>query len=71
MTKAMMSTIEVPNDDDKNFGGEETKFNISKGTTPTKVRSLNNFPFNQCTLFIPAIYQKKLISEPKLYISNN
>ena len=52
MTKAMMSTIEVPNDDDKNFGGEETKLNISKGTKPTKVRSLNNFPFTQYTLSI-------------------
>ena len=37
VTKSMMSTIEVPNDDEKNFGGVETKLNITKGEKPPKV----------------------------------
>ena len=34
-----MNTIEVPNDDGKNFGGAETKFDITKGKEPVKVFS--------------------------------
>ena len=37
LTTKMMSTIEVPNDDGKNFGGVETKFNVTKGKKPVKV----------------------------------
>ena len=33
----MMSSIEVPNDNDKNFGGEDTKLQTTKGKEPTKV----------------------------------
>ena len=33
----MMSTIEVPNDDGKNFGGVETKLNVTKRKKPVKV----------------------------------
>ena len=33
----MMSTIEVPNDDGKNFGGVESKLNVTKGKQPVKV----------------------------------
>ena len=38
-----MSTIEVPNDDDKNFGGLETKLNITKGEKPPKVNLKNDY----------------------------
>ena len=37
LTTTMMNTIEVPNDDGKNFGGAETKFNVTKGKEPVKV----------------------------------
>ena len=37
LTTKMMNTIEVPNDDGKNFGGTETKFNVTKGKQPIKV----------------------------------
>ena len=38
LTTKMMSTIEVPNDDGKNFGGVESKLNVTKGKQPVKVR---------------------------------
>ena len=37
LTTKMMSTIEVPNDDGKNFGGVESKLNVTKGKKPVKV----------------------------------
>ena len=38
LTKTMMSTIEVPNDDEKNFGGSEKDNSGDKDKNPTKVR---------------------------------
>ena len=38
-----MSTIEVPNDDGKNFVGAETKLNITKGEKPPKVNFKNYY----------------------------
>ena len=50
-----MSTIEVPNDDEKNFGGAETKLNITKGEKPPKV-NLKNYYFHLNIILCFAFY---------------
>ena len=37
LTNTMMSTVEVPNDDEKNFGSAESKLNNTKGNNNVKV----------------------------------